>query len=194
MICASVKNDSAKLSKIPAQYDLVEVWDPSFVSLAGLTGLVPKPVILKVSRGMLLNENLAVDYVDFDISMDTAAIEMRPKGAKLIVSYHNFNRTPSLGELKKIVRKMLAKGADICKVVTKAVMVEDNLIPLRLLAESEVPMIAFCLGKKGRISRIMAPQFGSLISYVPPTEDFVTAEGQIMLDEWMKIQRLLHIN
>jgi len=55
-------------------------------------------------------------------------------------------------------------------------------------------MIAFCLGKKGRISRIMAPQFGSLISYVPPTEDFVTAEGQIMLDEWMKIQRLLHIN
>jgi 3-dehydroquinate dehydratase type I len=123
--------------------------------------------------------------------MDMAAMKSRPKGAKLIISYHDFDRTPTLEELKKIVGEMLAKGADICKVVTKALTVEDNLIPLRLLAESQAPMIAFCLGKKGRISRIMAPQFGSLISYVPPTADFVTAEGQIVFDEWMKIQKML---
>ena len=187
MICASVKDDPAKLAKIPEQYDLVEVWDAAFV------GLSPKPVILKVVDGTVLDENLAVDYVDFDISMvaTEAAMRMRPKGAKLILSYHNLRHTPSLKELQKIVKKMQKMGADICKVVTKAVTVEDNLIPLRLLAESEAPMIAFCLGEKGRISRIMAPQFGSLISYVPPTADFVTAEGQIVFDEWMKIQKML---
>lgn len=186
MICVSVKDDPAKLAKIPQQYDLVEVWDPAFVEFS------PKPVILKVVDGAVLDENLAVDYVDFDVSMvEEGAMRMRPKGAKLILSYHDFERTPSLSELKKIVRKMLAKGADICKIVTKAVTVEDNLIPLRLLAESDVPMIAFCLGDKGRISRILAPRFGSLISYVPPTADFVTAEGQIVFDDWEKIQGML---
>ncbi|MBA4337093.1 hypothetical protein C0416_04980 [bacterium] len=185
MICASVKKNPEKLADLPKQYDIVEVWGPSFVPLIRL---LQKPVILKVADCDLVDENLNVDYIDYDISMD---VSVRPKGAKLIISYHNPDHTPSLNELHGIVRDMLAMGADICKIVTKAVTVEDNLIPLRLLAESKTPMIAFCLGEKGRISRIMAPQFGSLISYVPPTADFVTAEGQIVFDEWMKIQKML---
>lgn len=182
MICASIKNDKSKLKEIPLKYDLVEVWTGELVPLS------PKPVLLKVVDEDLVDENLLVDYIDFDISMKK---KIRPEGAKLIISYHNFDYTPPLKELKRIVQKMQKQGADIGKIVTTALNIEDNLVPLHLLSESQLPLISFCMGEKGRMSRIMAPKFGSLISYVPPTKDFVTADGQIILDEWMQIQRAL---
>jgi 3-dehydroquinate dehydratase / shikimate dehydrogenase len=182
MICASVKNDKNQLKKISAKYDLVEVWN------ANLVPLVKKPVLLKVVEGQKIDENLKVDYIDYDISAKDKVV---PKGAKLIISYHNFDYTPSLKELRKVVKKMQKQGADIGKIVTTALKEEDNLVPLTLLSESELPLISFCMGQKGRPSRIMAPKFGSLISYVPPTKDFVTADGQIVLDEWEKISKIV---
>jgi len=182
MICASVKNDKKKLLKIPANYDLVEVWSSNLVLLS------PKPVLLKVVDEQKIDSKLDVDYIDYDIFAKEKVV---PNKAKLIISYHNFNHTPSLKKLQKIVKEMQKQGADIGKIVTTALKTEDNLVPLQLLTEMDLPLISFCMGEKGRVSRIMAPKFGSLISYVPPTRDFVTADGQIVLDEWMQIQRAI---
>lgn len=182
MICASIEKDKKLLSKIPSKYDLVEVWNSSFVSK------IKKPVLLKMTGNAQIDEGLKVDYIDYDISAKNKIV---PSGAKLIISYHNFDYTPSVKELKKISEKMQKQGADIGKIITTALKTEDNLVPLQLLAESQMPLISFCMGEKGRLSRIMAPKFGSLISYVPPNKDFVTADGQIVLDEWMRIQRVI---
>jgi len=179
MICASVKNDKGKLRKIPSKYDLVEVWD------ANLLPFVKKRSLLKVVDNFRVDESLRVDYIDYDISVRKKIV---PGNAKLIISYHNFDYTPSVKELRRIIKKMQKQGADIGKIVVAALKLEDNLVPLQLLAETDFPLISFCMGDKGRISRIMAPKFGSLISYIPPTKDFITADGQILLPDWEKIQ------
>ncbi|MCD6109802.1 type I 3-dehydroquinate dehydratase [bacterium] len=176
-----MKNNKSKLKKIPSDYDLVEVWNVDLVLLS------PKPVLLKITDENLVDADLKVDYIDYDISTKRKLV---PEGAKLIISYHNSDYTPSLKELRVIVKEMQKQGADIGKIVTNALKTEDNLIPLQLLAETEFPLISFCMGEKGRISRVMAPKFGSLISYVPPTKEFITAGGQIVLDKWMQIQHI----
>jgi len=49
------------------------------------------------------------------------------KRAECLLSFHDFQKTPSLDVLKQIVNKELRAGADICKVVTTAQTFEDNL-------------------------------------------------------------------
>lgn len=184
MICASIQSDIEKVHRVPACYDLVEVWDERMV------GMIDKPTILKVVDESKLSKNISVDYMDFDSAMN---MDKRSADARLIVSYHNHEYTPPLKELRSVVQTIKMHNADIGKVVTMAHTEQDNITLLRLLTETQFPLIAFCMGEKGRLSRIMAPHFGSLISYVPPTAEWKTAEGQIVLSEWEKISKMLQI-
>ena len=184
MICAPIQSDMEKVRRVPACYDLVEVWDERMLEMTN------KPTILKVVDEKKLSKNIHTDYIDFDIDMKK---DKRFIDARLIVSYHQYEYTPPLQELRKVVQKMQMQNADIGKVVTMAHAEQDNITLLRLLTESQFPLIAFCMGTKGRLSRIMAPHFGSLISYVPPTKKWKTAEGQIVLSEWEKISKTLQM-
>ncbi|MBD3156246.1 type I 3-dehydroquinate dehydratase [Candidatus Peregrinibacteria bacterium] len=184
MICASIQSDMEKVHRVPLCYDLVEVWDERMV------GMIDKPTILKVVDEKKLSKNMQVDYIDFDIAMK---MDKRAADTRLIISYHEHEYTPPLQELRSVIQTMQMQNADICKVVTMAHTEQDNITLLRLLTETQFPLIAFCMGEKGRLSRIMAPHFGSLISYVPPTEEWKTADGQIVLSEWEKISKTLQI-
>ena len=75
-----------------------------------------------------------------DIELATSGVERIVKAikrkAKCIVSFHDWNRMPPLDELEKVVRRQLAAGADICKVVGRAEQFEDNVTPLELVGRS----------------------------------------------------------
>lgn len=103
---------------------------------------------------------------------------------KVIVSYHDFNSTPSRGELVEILKEMQKSSADIAKIVTTANSREDVVIVMDLIAEGKklkIPTIGFCMGALGRASRVLCLVHGSPFTYAAINHS--TAPGQLTLTE-----------
>jgi 3-dehydroquinate dehydratase type I len=143
------------------------------------------------SRARLLRYAVesGADFIDIGIQTDSLLIEkllgtVHYLNKKAIISYHNFHRTPPLIELWKKVLKTKKLGADLVKIVITAKKIEDNLVIFELLVKARrkrIPLIAFCMGQQGVLSRIVSPHFGSRISYVALDAKSRTAEGQFTL-------------
>ena len=76
-------------------------------------------------------------YVDIEIEAPDEHLEYirtlaREYGCRLIVSFHDFEGTPSLDELKGIARLCRTKGADLVKIVTTARNISDAARTMRL--------------------------------------------------------------
>lgn len=206
MICASIKESSMseivrKMRDVPGEYDLIEIWinEIKDLSFEELISASDRPLLIKVTdvsdksliEGSIRNN---VSYIDIDLKADAGMINFvkdNKYDTKLIVSHHEFNGTPSFRNALELLGEIKDTGADVAKIVFKALKMEDNLVPLRLLSSasgSGLPLISFCMGRLGRMSRIMAGSIGSLIEFVPPDENWQTAEGQIVYDEWKTLQ------
>ncbi|HRR42321.1 MAG TPA: type I 3-dehydroquinate dehydratase, partial [Syntrophales bacterium] len=86
-------------------------------------------------------------------------------------------------------------GADIVKVVTTARTPEDNLKVLRLIPYARrkgLEIIAFCMGDKGRISRVASPILGSFLSFASLERGEESAPGQMTVDEMRLVLSLLY--
>lgn len=131
-----------------------------------------------------------VDMIDVELSAGIKAISRialaaHLRGAKLLVSHHDFDATPKTLELAAIFDEMKKSKADIMKV---AVMPKnrDDVITLygvcRKLTEDPLckPFIAIAMGEEGMISRTAAEQFGSAVTF--GSADTETAPGQIRAD------------
>lgn len=223
-ICVPVraKNmDSLKkiLRKNEGKADYFEVWVdslPAGTDPRQVVRLVGKPLIV-VNKGKKENGGFkgseekrigvlteyAVAGAEFvDASADTPrrllekVFKAGGKRTKIILSFHDFKKTPSLEKLKKLRDKAFRAGAHIFKAAVFARTYEDNLIILRFLAESRragKPVIAHCMGEKGRVSRVLAPVFGSYIMYLAPDDKSATAPGQLTKAEFDKITSLLKL-
>lgn len=121
-------------------------------------------------RLQLLEEaaSLGADYIDIELS---AARRFLGKGAKRIVSFHDFRGMPA--DLSAIRRQLIEAGADVTKIAIMANDVMDNIPIFNLLEaasrEDQVPTIALCMGEAGLISRILSPKFGGFLTYAAPT-------------------------
>jgi len=211
MICAPVKEKDileviSMIKKVPRKFDLIEIWTDEIEKLDenGILEIChaakKKKLIFKFTKGIdfsLISSclNKKIHYFDIDNNNDQTTIQRIKTIAgdkKIILSYYDNMKTPLFTDILEMSQQMKLKGADVVKVITKAEKIEDNLIPLRLLSNSSVlniPMISFCLGELGRMSRIYASKFGSFIDYILPAEKYMTAEGQILLNDFKKIQK-----
>lgn len=121
-------------------------------------------------------------YVDIEIETDSTfkaplIAKAQKKGCKVIVSYHNFEKTPDTEELSRIVETCFFHGADIAKV---ACQVNSPAEAARIigLGDNTRPVIPIGMGDLGRIARVAAPFVGSPFSYASMDgED--AAPGQI---------------
>jgi len=52
-------------------------------------------------------------------------------------------------------------------------------------------IIALCMGEEGKISRIMAPYFGSYLSFASLERGAESAPGQLTVEEMREIFRIL---
>ena len=103
----------------------------------------------------------------------------------LLVSWHQFKKTPSFSELKTQMKKM-AKFSNTVKIVTTAKSVDDATRLLRLYSKKgKTNLIAFAMGDAGRISRILCLYLGSPYTYVSLGKP--VAPGQFSVDEVKKI-------
>lgn len=126
--------------------------------------------------------DLGAGIVDIELAApDLEKVVRQVKGrASCLVSHHDLERTPSLEALREIVRKELNAGADICKIVTTALKVADNIPPLRLIRDfADVKIVSFAMGEAGQLSRVLAPLAGGYFTYASPGPGLESAAGQL---------------
>lgn len=126
-------------------------------------------------------------YVDIELNADpTLATELiaaaRANNCKTIVSWHDFKCTASSQALTEIFQRQCRSGADIGKIVTTARCFQDVFRVLALqeqAAELGFPLIAFCMGPLGMISRVASTDLGGYMTYAAPDNGPTTAPGQL---------------
>jgi 3-dehydroquinate dehydratase type I len=107
--------------------------------------------------------------------------------AKPLISFHNFKETPPERILKKIYEKEVEAEAEVCKIVTKAESILDNIKIFNLLNEAyKKPLVCFAMGKLGVPSRILSPIFGGAFTYACVEQKFKAAPGQFTIQEMKK--------
>ena len=106
---------------------------------------------------------------------------MKTSKTKILVSWHDFKKTPNLISLKKTLRKM-TKLSDFVKIVTMAKTVNDATKILSLYSNiSKTKLIAFSMGEEAKFTRILCLHMGSPFTYV--SLEKAIAPGQFSLDE-----------
>ncbi len=104
---------------------------------------------------------------------------------KLLVSWHDFKKTPSSAELKKKMKQM-SKFSSNVKIVSTAKSTNDSNRMLELYSKKgKSNLISFAMGDFGRISRILCLYLGSPYTYVSLGK--AIAPGQFSVDEIKKI-------
>ena len=103
----------------------------------------------------------------------------------LLVSWHDFNKTPNSAELKK-KKKQMSRFSNNVKIVSTAKSTNDSTRMLELYRKKEkMNLISFAMGDLGRISRILCLYLGSPFTYVSLKK--AIAPGQFSIDEVKKI-------
>lgn len=112
--------------------------------------------------------------------------EVHGTTTRLIISYHDFESTPDATELSAILQEQISSGAHIGKIVTMAHSHLDVLRILHLLNEAQAndfPLIAFCMGDEGRLSRIITLLLGGFMTYAALDAKQATAPGQLTVQQ-----------
>ena len=220
-ICVSIlpKNNLEALSLIEKaekfKADLIEVRFDCFETSRNLSELVKSTKIPLIATNKLQSErgyftgseiqrqeillNAAkngFEYVDVDLSTPESKkmIEnLRHLGAKSIVSYHKYDGAPGISEMTKVLETEISSGAYVCKIVTTAKTIEDNLTTLNFLSAmpSRVKLVCFCMGESGKLSRLLSPMFGAFFTYASLKEGSETAKGQMTIEQMRATYNLL---
>lgn len=131
------------------------------------------------------------DMVDIELSSGAILKDVvrsaHRRGKKVIVSYHNFRRTPGVKALSGLIKKARAAGADIVKIAALASGGEDLKSLTRVLLGHR-RLIVIAMGECGVASRVFFPMLGSLITYGSITAE--SAPGQLPLKTIKKELRL----
>ena len=99
----------------------------------------------------------------------------------ILVSWHDFKKTPSTNTLIKM-QKQMKKFSNYIKIVTTAKSINDSSNVLSLYSKADkTKLIAFAMGNNGRMSRILCLFLGSPFTYVALGKPI--APGQFNVDE-----------
>lgn len=103
---------------------------------------------------------------------------------KLILSVHNYEKTPGKGEIEEYIDKAKSLGADIIKLVFYSNNEKDNDRVLSLY-DNNNNIVAFNMGEIGKETRVKALILGAPFTYVALTGT-QTAPGQMTIDDMKK--------
>ena len=134
-------------------------------------------------------ENKCFDLIDLELlTLKECDIKKLIESAhtnriKVIVSNHDFNKTPPKKEIVSILNKMIRLKCDIAKVAYMPKNKKDVITLLDASSEiNDFPIIAISMGELGIISRI----FGSILTFASAKRS--SAPGQL---EAMKLKYIL---
>jgi 3-dehydroquinate dehydratase/shikimate dehydrogenase len=139
-------------------------------------------------------------YVDIEYGrwiassdLQDATAHIRERGAKIILSAHDFQGRPE--KLDDIFASIdSAAGSDVTKVAWLAHQVEDVSICAEKLRHRSRDTIALCMGAPGLVTRVFAGPWGGLVTFAALTEDSGSAPGQPTLEEMVDLYRVRTID
>jgi 3-dehydroquinate dehydratase type I len=136
------------------------------------------------------------DYIDIALQspkLQPFISQVKSVGAKCIVSSHDFEKTPTIVELTRILEREVSSGADVCKIVTTAKKIEDNHTLLQFISSAPVRKkpVCFAMGELGKTSRLLSPVFGSFFIFAALERGSETAPGQMTVQEMRSTYELL---
>ncbi|KUP30100.1 type I 3-dehydroquinate dehydratase [Bacillus halotolerans] len=141
-----------------------------------------------------------IDFIDIELFSGEANVEALvslagENGVYVIMSNHDFQKTPAKDEIISRLRKMQELGAHIPKI---AVMPKDAGDLLTLLDATytmktkyaDRPMITMSMAGTGLVSRLSGEVFGSACTFGAGEE--ASAPGQIPVSELRNVLEVLH--
>src|SRR5690606_8607392 len=113
------------------------------------------------------------DAIDIELSAGMKERNRVIKAAKdretaVIVSSHDFLKTPPLQNMRTIIEEMFLAGADIAKLAVMPLSVGDTLNLLRVTLDFKDAGKSVCtiaMGSQGKHTRVVAPFYGSVLTY-----------------------------
>ena len=199
------KADVAHADFIEVRLDRLEDCLENHRGLADLTahGKTPKIATDKASRNETEHRQVLItaaksgfEYVDVELStpqLEGLVRELKALGAEPIVSFHKFDGSLSISELNSVLEREISTDAEVCKIVTTAKQMEDNLTILNFVsaASSKAKVVCFCMGELGKVSRLLSPLFGGFFTFASLERGSETASGQITIQELKATYELL---
>lgn len=131
-----------------------------------------------------------LDLVDFEMDNDEAHIRQVREVAhthqvQLILSFHDFQATPTLDELKARFLQAQRLGADVAKVAVMPQGLQDVLTLLNATLQSsqslDIPLISMSMGAWGSLSRLFGSAFGSALTFAVGASS--SAPGQVPIED-----------
>ena len=197
--------DAAPLASIlEIRLDVMETFD-----LKEIVKAAPRPAIVTYrsrneggqgeadygtrARYLMAAIEAGADFIDVEYSLPPghrSRIFQDRGEARIIVSTHLLYGTPPQEKLQGLLREMASTGADIVKIVTQAKDPEDNLRVLGLIPLAKklgIKIIAFCMGRPGRISRIATTPLGGYLTFASLETGQESALGQIPAVEMKRV-------
>ena len=181
--------------------------------LEEIISLAPKPVIITyrsrqqggkgsndyTTHAQVLSEalELGAEFIDVEHTMPSDLRQKLFQGrgkSRVIISCHMLHETPTRDALEKRFYRLAGMGADIVKVVTHANALEDNLRILDLIScarDHGTPVITFCMGPLGRVSRVVSPILGGFLTFASLTRGEESASGQLTALEVKNLMKVL---
>ncbi|MEG0856063.1 MAG: type I 3-dehydroquinate dehydratase [Terrisporobacter sp.] len=159
---------------------------------------------IEVKEYVNLNKEVAstglVDLVDVEVFTGDDEVKeiiewAHKSNVKVVASNHDFDKTPSKGDIVSRLRKMQDLGADIPKI---AVMPKCKLDVLELLEATVImneqhatrPIITMSMAGQGLISRLCGEVFGSCLTFGAVAK--ASAPGQINVEELNKVLNIIN--
>ncbi|MCR3921590.1 MAG: type I 3-dehydroquinate dehydratase [Firmicutes bacterium] len=146
---------------------------------------IPTAVRVALLRAIIRSGN--VDFVDVEFSLGMEIIEQivyeaHQNNIYVIVSTHDFAKTPSLTEMIALLQRLQASGADIVKMAVMPNHPQDVLDVLTATLQfteqhAHVPVVTMSMSQLGVISRIAGSLFGSAITFA--AGQATSAPGQL---------------
>ena len=153
-----------------------------------------------IALNIALAESGLVDAIDLELFTGDALVSQaiaraHAKGVKVIMSNHDFHKTPAKEEIVKRLTKMQELGADVPKI---ALMPESKADVLTVLAatlevsekSADRPIITMSMSKTGVISRLAGEVFGSAATFGAVQK--ASAPGQISVTDLRTVLSIIH--
>src|SRR6185503_7352708 len=195
---AEARRAGADLCELRADY----LQDPD---LAKILAAKPLPVLVTVRPtweggqyagdealrlGMLEDACLhGADYVDVEFK---AYKDFNRRGAKLVLSYHDFEKTPD--DLEATARKMAALEPFLVKVACSPRGTADLIRLVRLQKTFPSPIAVIAMGEFGEPLRVLYHRYGGWLTFVSIKAGLESAPGQITLEEMVRLYQAKSID
>lgn len=153
-----------------------------------------------IALNIAMAESGLADAIDLELFtgdelVKQAIARAHAKGVKVIMSNHDFHKTPAKEEIVSRLSKMQALGADVPKI---ALMPESKTDVLTVLAATlevsekiaDRPIITMSMSKTGVISRLAGEVFGSAATFGAVQK--ASAPGQISVTDLRTVLSIIN--